>query len=72
MLTKSFPVGPQSGAAVASVENARQYWSQVGCALFGQRNVWWYTLLDANTAQTNIEFGVTPAGSSRPVFDLTC
>ncbi|KAJ0166417.1 putative glucan endo-1,3-beta-glucosidase eglC [Colletotrichum tanaceti] len=65
-------IGPLSGAAVASAENARQYWSQVGCALFGQRNVWWYTLLDANTAQTNIEFGVTPAGSSRPVFDLTC
>ncbi|KAJ0271240.1 hypothetical protein Brms1b_005991 [Colletotrichum noveboracense] len=65
-------VGPQSGAAVASVDNARNYWSQVGCALFGQRNVWWYTLLDANTAQTDISFGVTPAGSSTPVFDLSC
>ncbi|KAF6792710.1 hypothetical protein CSOJ01_14089 [Colletotrichum sojae] len=47
-------IGPQQGAAVASVDNARTYWSQVGCALFGQRNVWWYTLLDANTAQTDI------------------
>uniref|UniRef100_L2G6R4 glucan endo-1,3-beta-D-glucosidase n=1 Tax=Colletotrichum fructicola (strain Nara gc5) TaxID=1213859 RepID=L2G6R4_COLFN len=65
-------IGPQSGAAVASVDNARTYWSQVGCALFGQRNVWWYTLLDANTAQTDICFGVTPAGSSTPVFDLSC
>ncbi|KAL0943459.1 FAD-dependent oxygenase [Colletotrichum truncatum] len=49
--------GPQQGAAVASVDNARTYWSQVGCALFGQRNVWWYTLTDANTAQTDISFG---------------
>ncbi|EFQ34222.1 GPI-anchored cell wall beta-1,3-endoglucanase EglC [Colletotrichum graminicola] len=65
-------IGPQQGAAVASVDNARRYWSQVGCALFGQRNVWWYTLVDANTAQTDISFGVTPVGSRQPVFDLTC
>lgn len=64
--------GPQQGAAVASVQNARTYWSTVGCALFGQRTTFWYTLKDANTAQTDISFGITPVDSSTPVFDLTC
>ncbi|KAI1840433.1 hypothetical protein JX265_013830 [Neoarthrinium moseri] len=65
-------VGPNSGAAVASLENARRYWREVGCTLFGQRNTWWYTLKDANTAQTDISFAVTPIENSTPIFDLAC
>ncbi|TDZ68391.1 putative glucan endo-1,3-beta-glucosidase eglC [Colletotrichum trifolii] len=65
-------IGPQSGAAIASVDNARTYWSQVGCALFSQRNVWWYTLMDANVNQQDVEFGLVPAGGSTPIFDLAC
>lgn len=65
--------GPTSNLAVANVANAQRYYSEVGCSLFGARNTWWYTLSDANTAQTEISFGI--AGnppSTTPVFQLTC
>ncbi|KAH9908939.1 glycoside hydrolase family 17 protein [Xylariomycetidae sp. FL2044] len=65
-------VGPQQGDAVASVENAQAYYSTVGCQLFGQRTTYWYTLVDANTAQTDISFALTPLDSEVPKFDLSC
>ncbi|KAI1482887.1 glycoside hydrolase family 17 protein [Daldinia eschscholtzii] len=65
-------VGPQQRDAIASVENARTYYSQVGCALFGKRTAFWYTLVDANTAQTDISFALTPIDDATPKFDLTC
>ncbi|KAF1356056.1 glycoside hydrolase [Lizonia empirigonia] len=34
--------GPLFGAADATVDNARSYWQDVGCALFGRKNVFWY------------------------------
>ncbi|ORY68175.1 GPI-anchored cell wall beta-1,3-endoglucanase EglC [Pseudomassariella vexata] len=64
--------GPNQRDAVASPANAKRYWSEVGCALFGKRNSWWYTLTDANIAQTDISFGVTQPGSVTPLFDLGC
>lgn len=67
-----FPGGPQQRDAVASVENAQRYWKAVGCPTFGTRNMWWYTLVDANTAQTDIAFGLTPLSSATPFFDLAC
>ena len=54
------------------MENAQRYWKTVGCPTFGTRNMWWYTLVDANTAQTDISFGVTTLDNPRPVFDLNC
>ncbi|KAI1382349.1 glycoside hydrolase family 17 protein [Hypoxylon crocopeplum] len=65
-------VGPQQRDAVATVENAKSYYSQIGCALFGQRTTFWYTLVDANTAQTDISFALTPIDSAVPKFDLAC
>ncbi|KAI1107907.1 glycoside hydrolase family 17 protein [Jackrogersella minutella] len=64
--------GPQQRDAVASLENARGYYTQVGCALFGQRTTFWYTLVDADTAQTDISFALTPVDSAVPKFNLTC
>ncbi|RYP38958.1 hypothetical protein DL768_010741 [Monosporascus sp. mg162] len=64
--------GPQQRDAVANVANAQRYWKTVGCPTFGKRNIWWYTLVDANTAQTDISFGITPLNNAKPVFDLTC
>ena len=63
--------GTKSGQAVATVKNAKKYWDQVGCSLFGSRNVWWYTLFDADTAQTDISFAVVQA-PKRGMFDLQC
>ncbi|KAK5076408.1 hypothetical protein LTS08_007255 [Lithohypha guttulata] len=67
--------GPTSNLAVASVENAQSYWKQVGCDLFGSRNVWWYTLQDSNANQQEISFGIVGDGvpaSNVPLFDVTC
>lgn len=65
--------GPNSGSAVANAANAKTYWNQIGCGrLFGQRNVWWYTLLDGNTAQTDISFGVVRPGNGGQRFNLAC
>lgn len=58
---------------MASIENAKRYWNEVGCStLFGQRNTYWYTLKDANTAQTQMSFALTPLENGTPFFDLTC
>ncbi|KAI0129024.1 glucan 1,3-beta-glucosidase-like protein [Xylariales sp. AK1849] len=65
-------VGPDSGSAVASVDNARRYWNEVGCSFFGSRNTYWYTLKDSNVAQTDISFGITPLDNATPFFDLAC
>jgi hypothetical protein len=65
-------VGPNSGAAVASLENSKRYWDEVGCSLFGTRNTFWYTLKDANAAQTDLSFAITPKENNTPFFDLTC
>ena len=72
MLTFFPTEGPQQRDAVANVENAQRYWKTVGCPTFGTRNMWWYTLVDANTDQTDIAFGVTTLDNPRPVFDLNC
>lgn len=65
--------GPTENLAVASVANAETYWKTVGCALFGARNTWWYTLADSNANQQNIAFGIggNPP-SSTPLFDVSC
>ncbi|KAL1641493.1 hypothetical protein SLS58_005998 [Diplodia intermedia] len=65
--------GPQENEAVASVENAKTYWDEVGCPLFGNTNTWWYTLQDAVPDTPSPSFGLVPAGAGdTPLFDLTC
>lgn len=65
---------PVSGAteneAVASIANAKQFWDEVACPLFGNTNTWWYILDDAGA---NPSFGVTNSESNTtPLFDLSC
>jgi glucan endo-1,3-beta-D-glucosidase len=69
-----WPVGgKQFGGAVASTKNAKAYYDAVGCKLFGNTNVFWYTLVDANTDPSQPQFGVVGTSlSSTPLFDLTC
>lgn len=62
--------GPTEGDAVASLANAKQYWDQVGCPLFGETNTWWYTLSDAGASPS---FGISSSTSNTtPLFDLSC
>ncbi|KAI8942410.1 hypothetical protein NX059_000484 [Plenodomus lindquistii] len=63
--------GPDFGAATATVDNAAEYWRNVGCSLFGRYNVFWYTLRDANPAN-KVKFAITDDLSTTPRFDLSC
>ncbi|ELQ39948.1 GPI-anchored cell wall beta-1,3-endoglucanase EglC [Pyricularia oryzae Y34] len=67
-----FPVsGKTSGSALPSVENARKYWQQVGCAIVGSMNVYWYTLQDAAPNTPNPSFGILDS-SGKQLYDLSC
>jgi glucan endo-1,3-beta-D-glucosidase len=63
--------GPDFGAATSTVDNAETYWKDVGCALFGRKNVFWYTLRDANPAN-KVKFAITEQLSTTPRFDISC
>ncbi|KAH6862360.1 GPI-anchored cell wall beta-1,3-endoglucanase EglC [Alternaria alternata] len=63
--------GPDFGAATSTVDNAETYWKDVGCALFGKRNVFWYTLRDANPAN-KVKFAISDKLSTTPRFDISC
>ncbi|KAJ5815570.1 hypothetical protein N7474_007347 [Penicillium riverlandense] len=66
--------GSTENQGVASIANAKQYWDQVGCPLFGKVNTYWYTLQDADASATpNPSFGIVGTTlSTKPLFDLTC
>lgn len=65
--------GDKSGQAVASVQNAETYWQEVGCALFGKYNTWWYTLEDSIPTTPNPSFGIIASDlNSQPLYDLKC
>lgn len=63
--------GATWGNAVASVENAKRFWDDVGCTLFGKVNTWWYILRDSNPDNDAL-FAITDSLSTTPKFDLTC
>lgn len=65
--------GPTENQAVASTENAKTYWDEVGCDLFNNYNVWWYILHDNNASPTpSPSFGIVGLDLEEPLFDLTC
>ncbi|KAI1131722.1 GPI-anchored cell wall beta-1,3-endoglucanase EglC [Nemania abortiva] len=64
--------GPVHRDAVPSLENAKTYWKTIGCSLFGKRNIFWYTLVDAAMTNSDLSFAITPAYSATPKFDLAC
>ncbi|KAK0388589.1 hypothetical protein NLU13_4832 [Sarocladium strictum] len=67
--------GKTSGAAVANTQNARTYWEEVGCPLFGKTNTWWYTLQDSNSDNAitvdTPSFGVV-GDNLQPKYNLSC
>ena len=65
--------GKTSGQAVASIQNAETYWQEVGCALLGNYNTWWYTLEDSIPTTPNPSFGIIGSDlNSKPLYDLKC
>jgi glucan endo-1,3-beta-D-glucosidase len=65
--------GLTDNLAVPSIQNAQTYWDQVGCAIFGQINTWWYTLQDSDPTTPIPSFGIVGSQlSTTPLFNLTC
>ncbi|GKZ37127.1 hypothetical protein AbraIFM66950_008519 [Aspergillus brasiliensis] len=65
--------GDAQGDAVASIANAKTFWDEVGCPLFGNVNTWWYILQDASPTTPNPSFGIVGSTlSTTPLFDLSC
>ncbi|KAF1966063.1 glycoside hydrolase [Bimuria novae-zelandiae CBS 107.79] len=63
--------GPKWGNAEPSVENAKTFWDEVGCRLFGRTNTWYYILRDSNPDNT-MKFALDPELDSKPAYNLTC
>ncbi|KAJ0117922.1 gpi-anchored cell wall beta-endoglucanase [Diaporthe amygdali] len=65
--------GPAANQADASLTNAKTYWDDVGCPLFGKTNTWWYTLQDASPTTPSPSFGIVGSTlSNTPLYDLSC
>lgn len=64
--------GKTENLAIPSTSNAKTYWDQVGCPLFGNTPTYWYTLEDADSTTPNPSFGVITSASNKPLYDLSC
>lgn len=65
--------GPTENLAVPSIDNAKTYWDEAGCPLFGTTNVWWYTLQDAAPDTPSPSFGIVGSSlTTTPLYDLSC
>uniref|UniRef100_L2GBE6 Probable glucan endo-1,3-beta-glucosidase eglC n=1 Tax=Colletotrichum fructicola (strain Nara gc5) TaxID=1213859 RepID=L2GBE6_COLFN len=65
--------GKTVGSAVPSLENAKTFWDEVGCPMFGKTNVWWYTFQDSSPTTPNPSFGVIGSTlTNKPLYDLSC
>ncbi|KAL3477633.1 glycoside hydrolase superfamily [Aspergillus californicus] len=66
--------GSTQNLAVASPENAKQFWDEVGCPLFDDVNTWWYILQDGEGSNVPADsFGIVGTTlSTTPLFDLSC
>ncbi|KAF5699649.1 murein transglycosylase [Fusarium globosum] len=65
--------GKTYGKAVPSTKNARTFYEDVGCPMFGDINVWWYTLQDSAPQTPNPSFGVIGSElTEKPLYDLSC
>ncbi len=69
-----FPVsGKTVGQAVPGLANAKSFWNQVGCPLFGKTNTWWYTFQDSVPSTPNPSFGIIGNSlTTTPLFDISC
>ena len=65
--------GPTENLAVPSLANAKTYWDQVGCRVFGKITTFWYTLQDAYPTSPSPSFGIVGTTlSTTPLYDLSC
>ncbi|TLD04575.1 hypothetical protein E2P81_ATG10254 [Venturia nashicola] len=58
--------GPNSGAAVASVQNAQTFWRSVACKAFNEVHIFWYSYQDYHQSPS---FGVFDSNGNA-IYDL--
>ncbi|KAK6433166.1 hypothetical protein LTR95_010655 [Oleoguttula sp. CCFEE 5521] len=58
--------GPNSGAAVASVQNAQTYWRSVACQAFNSIHIFWYAYQDYSASPSFGVFG----SNGNAIYDL--
>lgn len=64
--------GPDWDKAVPSVENAKQYWDEIGCdKLFNKVPTFWYNLVE-DSQVNEMSFAITEDLNTTPLFNLTC
>ncbi|KAF2248491.1 glycoside hydrolase family 17 protein, partial [Trematosphaeria pertusa] len=62
-----------SGADISppSLESMQEYWTKVGCSLFGKYNVWWFEL--ERDTDDGLDWGIIDIPSQTPkIKDLSC
>lgn len=66
--------GDTENLAVASTDNAKTYWDDVGCGLlFDKVNTYWYILQDAAKSTPSPSFGIVGSElTTTPLYNLTC
>ncbi|KXT14544.1 hypothetical protein AC579_9109 [Pseudocercospora musae] len=65
--------GPNDfGKSVASIDNAKRYWHDVGCQIFGKHDTWWFTLDDTKKNPGEISFSTVKPNLGDPLWDLKC
>lgn len=65
--------GPKDGAAVPGTDAAQTFWQEIGCPMFGNTNVWWFTLQDGAPTIPSPAFGVIGSTlTTKPLYDLSC
>lgn len=65
--------GPTENQAVASTQDAKQFWDDVACTVLGKINTFWYTLQDAAPDTPSPSFGLIGSTlTTTPLYDLTC
>ncbi|KAK2595931.1 hypothetical protein QQS21_006526 [Conoideocrella luteorostrata] len=65
--------GPKENQAVPGTDAAQTFWREVGCPMFGNTNVWWFTLQDGAPTIPSPAFGVIGSTlTTKPLYDLSC
>jgi glucan endo-1,3-beta-D-glucosidase len=61
------------GAAVAGVDELQQFWTEVGCVVFGKYTTFWYELLRDSTPDQKADWGLIDVSSRKPrINNLSC
>jgi glucan endo-1,3-beta-D-glucosidase len=66
-------LGPMQETAAASRDNMQNYWTQVGCKLFGKYDLWWFELEDdSNEPGIEFDWAILDSETRQPRIDLRC